>query len=199
MDSSTLSTSTYADLVELGRRLYERSLVRREQELITDPRGQPIGWLLDTRMPMLDGEMFGEVGGVLAERLRAKDASQVVGYGFGAFSLVCSVLSTDGEPPFKGGFIREKRKPHGRRRLVEGPVDSSRPVVLLDDILNSGRSAARAVALLRGEGFEVAGLMTLFSFTWSSGRSRLEADGLWVDSLLDLNLRETARSSSDSL
>ena len=207
MDQRTLSTSTYADLVELGRRLYERSLVRHEDEEITDPRGQPIGWLLDTRVPMLDGEVFGEVGAVLAERLRAKGERQVAGYGFGAFSIVCSVLSAEGAgvggdgsaPAFKGGFIREERKAHGRRRLVEGPLDKGEPVVLVDDILNSGRSATRAIALLEGEGFEVAGLMTLFSFTWSSGRTRLEADGLWVDSLLDLNLREGGHSSSDSL
>ena len=190
--------STYADLVELGRRLYEHSLVRREQEYITDPRGQPIGWLLDTRMPMLSGPMFTEVGQVLAERLRTKDLHQVAGYGFGAFSMVCAVLSAGGTPAFRGGFIRETRKPHGRRRLVEGPLDTGRPVVLLDDILNSGRSAMRAVHLLRGDGFTVAGLMTLFNFTWSAGRARLEGEGLWVDSLLDLNLRDSGRSSSDS-
>jgi orotate phosphoribosyltransferase len=212
MDHATLSTSTYADLVELGRRLYERSLVRREDEEITDPRGQPIGWLLDTRVPMLDGEVFGEVGAVLAERMRTKGHRQVAGYGFGAFSIVCSVLNAegpdvggDGVPDgedtlaFKGGFIRKERKGHGRQRLVEGPLRRDEPVVLVDDILNSGRSATRAVALLREEGFEVAGLMTLFSFTWSSGRTRLEADGLWVDSLLDLNLREGGRSTNDSL
>ena len=205
MNQRTLSTSTYADLVELGRRLYEHSLVRHEDEEITDPRGQPIGWLLDTRVPMLDGELFSEVGAVLAERLRAKGERQVAGYGFGAFSIVCSVLSADGAgtggstPAFKGGFIRKERKGHGRQRLVEGPLRRDEPVVLVDDILNSGRSATRAVTLLREEGFEVAGLMTLFSFTWSSGRTRLEADGLWVDALLDLNLREGRHSSNDSL
>lgn len=199
MSSRSFSTSARTELADLGRRLYERALVRREQEMITDPRGQPIGWLLDTRMPMLDGEVFDEVGRVLAERLRAKDVFQVAGFGFGAFPLVCSVLSAPGAPAFKGGFVRERRKPHGRRRLVEGPLDREAPVVLLDDILNSGRSASRAVALLRGAGFDVAGLLTLFSFTWSSGRARLEGDGLWVDALLDLNLRESGRSSSDSL
>jgi orotate phosphoribosyltransferase len=198
MANGTLSSSTYADLVDLGRRLYERALVRREQEAITDPRGQPIGWLLDTRMPMLDGALFSEVGEVLAERLRAKGVHQVAGFGFGAFALVCAALSAPGTPRFSGGFIREKRKPHGRRRLVEGPLDRSRPVVLLDDILNSGRSASRALALLRGDGFEVAGIMTLFNFTWSGGRARMEAQGLWVDALLDLNLRDSNRSSSDS-
>lgn len=198
MSSSTFTPSTYADLVELGRRLYEQALVRREQELITDPRGQPIGWLLDTRIPMLDGKMFKEVGRVLADRLRAKGVYQVAGFGFGAFSMVCSVLAVSGTPTFKGGFVREQRKPHGRRRLVEGPLDRTKPVVLLDDILNSGRSASRAVALLRNDGFDVVGIMTLFNFTWSGGRTRIEAEGLWVDSLLDLNLRDSARSSSDS-
>ena len=205
MDQRTLSTSTYADLVELGRRLYARSLVRREDEEITDPRGQPIGWLLDTRVPMLNGEMFGEVGEVLAGRVRDKGARQVAGYGFGAFSIVCSVIGAEGAAgkgeaeALKGGFVREERKGYGRGRLVEGPLRRDEPVVLVDDILNSGRSATRAVSMLEGEGFEVAGLLTLFSFTWSSGRTRLEADGLWVDSLLDLNLREGGRSSSDSL
>jgi orotate phosphoribosyltransferase len=198
MTSSTLSSSTYADLVELGRRLYEHSLVRREQELITDPRGQPIGWLLDTRIPMLNGRMFSEVGGVLAERLRMRDIQQVAGFGYGAYSMVCAVLSAPGFPHFHGGFVREQRKPHGRRRLVEGPLDRSLPVVILDDILNSGRSASRALALLRGDGYNVVGLTTLFNFTWSGGRTRLESEGVWVDSLLDLNLRDSSRGSSDS-
>jgi orotate phosphoribosyltransferase len=199
MTTGTFSPSTYADLVDLGRRLYEQALVRREQELITDPRGQPIGWLLDTRIPMLDSRMFKEVGRVLADRLRAKGVHQVAGYGFGAFSMVCSVLAAPGLPAFKGGFVREHRKPHGRRRLVEGPLNRAKPIVLLDDILNSGRSASRAISLLRNDGFEAVGVMTLFNFTWSGGRSRIEADGVWVDSLLDLNLRESSQSSSDSL
>lgn len=199
MNTTALSTSTYADLVELGRRLYERSLVRREQEQITDPRGQSIGWLLDTRIPMLDSRMFGEVGSVLAERLDGRGVHQVAGFGFGAFSMVCAVLASHHPQTFRGGFIRDQRKPHGRRRLVEGPLDRSAPVVLLDDILNSGRSAARALSLLRSDGFQVVGIMTLFNFTWSGGRSRLEAEGVWVDSLLDLNLRDSGSTSSDSL
>ena len=78
---------------------------------------------------------------------------------------------------------------------MEGPLDRNRPIALMDDILNSGRSAARAVSLLRSDGFRVAGVMTLFNFTWSGGRARLEGDGLWVESLLELNLREGARAA----
>ncbi len=199
METGTFSPDTYADLVQLGRRLYEQALVRREQETITDPRGQPIGWLLDTRIPMLDGPVFREVGQVLAERLRRRSIRQVVGFGFGAHAMVCSVLADPGATAFKAGLVREHRKPHGRRRLVEGPLDRRLPVVLLDDILNSGRSASRAIALLRADGFQVVGLLTLFNFTWSGGRARIETEGLWVDSLLDLNLRSGTAGSNDSL
>ncbi|MDZ4702129.1 MAG: orotate phosphoribosyltransferase [Rhodothermales bacterium] len=193
--STALNSSTYAELVDLGRRLYEQSLVRRETEFITDPRGHPIGWLLDTRIPMLNGSMFKEVGEVLGDRLRAKGVSQVAGYGFGAYSLVCAVLAASGEPAFRGGFIRDQPKKHGRRRLVEGPLDRSQPVVLLDDILNSGRSAVRAITLLKKDDFDVVGVTTLFNFTWSGGRNRVESEGLWVDSLLDLNLRESTHAT----
>jgi orotate phosphoribosyltransferase len=135
---------------------------------------------------------------VLTERLRAKGCYQVAGFGFGSYALVCSVLAAAGMPRFRAGFIREQRKPHGRRRLIEGPLDRTQPVVLLDDILNSGRSAQKAISLLQGDGFRVAGLMTLFNFTWSDGKTRLESQGLWVDALLDLNLRDSGRGSSDS-
>ena len=190
---SDLSPSTYDELVDLGRQLYNHALVKSEQEEITDPRGQPIGWLLDTRIPMLNGHIMPEVGRVLSDRLMLKGVDQVVGFGFGSYALVASVVAASSNPPFMGGFVREQRKPHGRKRLVEGPLVREKPVVLLDDILNSGRSAQKAITLLKQDGFTVAGMMTLFNFTWSGGRPRLEKQGLWVDSLLDLNLRENDR------
>lgn len=184
------NSDMYTGLVDLGRQLYDQALVRAEQEDITDPRGQPIGWLLDTRIPMLSGHLMPEVGRVLGERLRAKNIDQIVGFGFGSYALVSSVVSTPMSPPFMGGFIRDERKPHGRKRLVEGPVVRERPVVLIDDILNSGRSALKAVSLLQQDGFTVAGMVCLFNFAWSGGKTRLESHGIWVDSLLDLNLRD---------
>jgi len=193
MGNGSLTSNSYNELVELGRRLYDKALVRRESEPITDPRGQAIGWLLDTRMAMLDGELFKDVGRIVAERLRARGIRQVAGYGFGSYALICSALSAPISPPFNGGFIRERRKPHGRQRLVEGPLDRNQPVVLLDDIINSGRSASTAVKLLREDGYQVVGMMTLFNFTWSGGRNRIESMGLWVDSILDLNLRENGK------
>lgn len=177
------------DATELGRLLYSRALVRSDDEPITDPRGQQIGWLLDTRIPMMEGEIFRAVGTVLAQRLESRRAAQVAGYGYGAFPIVCSALSSS-QARLRGGFIRSARKPHGRRRRVEGPIETSTPVVLVDDILNSGRSASQAILILNDEGFRVEGCLTLFNFLWGGGRKRLERAGLWVESILDINLKD---------
>jgi orotate phosphoribosyltransferase len=196
--TQTIDTGTTTEAVELGHLLYRKALVRREDEPITDPKGRPIGWLLDTRIPMLESSVFGEVGRVIVSRLTERGISQVAGYGFGAFPVVSSVLGAASDATWRAGFIRETRKGYGRQRHIEGPIHPSRPVVLLDDILNSGQSAERAVSILKSEGYRVDGLLTLFNFTWGGGRGRLEDGGLWVDSLLDINLREPiSRADSD--
>ena len=196
--TQSLEVGTTTEAIELGHLLYRKALVRREDEPITDPRGRPIGWLLDTRIPMLESGIFSEVGRVLVEKLDNKGISQVAGCGFGAFPVVSSVLGAAPDGAWRAGFIREARKGYGRQRHIEGPIHPSRPVVLLDDILNSGQSAESAVGILRHEGYHVEGAMTLFNFTWGGGKGRLEDMGLWVESLLDINLREPAsRADSD--
>lgn len=190
MSDASPSQAGGTNVSQLGRRLYKRALVRREDESITDPRGKPIGWLLDTRMALMEAELYQQIGTTVAAQLIDRGVRQVAGYGFGAYPVVGAVLAAPAAGHFSGGLIRESRKPYGRQRLVEGALDPSVPVVVLDDILNSGRSAERAIGLLRQEGFTVGGLFTLFNFTWGSGKERIQAKGLWVDTLLNLNLRD---------
>lgn len=195
--TQSIEPDSTSEVVELGHLLYRKALIRSDDEPITDPKGRPIGWLLDTRIPMLESSIFREVGRVLVEKLREKGITQVAGHGYGALPVVSSVLGSAPDGEWRAGFIRESRKGYGRQRHIEGPIDPARSVVLLDDILNSGQSAERAVTILRKEGFNVDGLVTLFNFTWGGGKRRLEGAGLWVDSLLDINLREPV-SKADS-
>lgn len=189
---------TDIDLNQLGNELYQRAMVRREQEYITDPNGAPIRWLLDSRVPLLDARYFSTVGKVAAQRLSNKGYVQVAGLGYGAYPFVCSILSAT-EFGFKGGFIRENRKSYGRQRLIEGPLDPELPIVLVDDVLNSGKTLEKAIQLLKAESYQVTGVFTLFCFTWGAGKERLQQKGLWVDSLLDLNLKNAQHGSSDSV
>ena len=122
------STVPESALAKLGHTLYQRALVRREDEAITDPRGQPIGWLLDTRTPMLDGEVFLEAGRVLADRLRSRGIDQVAGFGYGAFPLVTAVLA-NGTPerPFGAASSASAARPTAAAAWSRGPWTASGP------------------------------------------------------------------------
>ncbi|MCY4158349.1 MAG: orotate phosphoribosyltransferase [Bacteroidetes bacterium] len=182
----------------LSEEIYNMALVCGEHEGIIDPDGGMVDWLLDLRIPLLNGSIAGKLGKFIADRLRMAGCRQIAGYGFGGNAMVCAAVNADGYPHLLGGFIRPRRKPHGRQRLIEGPLDSRLPVVLLDDLLNSGSTALHALTQLRNEGFQVIGCFTVCEFTWGEGRARLEKEGLWVDTLMELTLNSENTGSSDS-
>ena len=182
----------------LGQQIYDLAIVLREEENLTDPNGEPISWLLDVRVPMLHGDLARQVGEILAQRVRGAGVHQVVGGGYGAYSMVSATTMAPGYPAIRGGYVRPARKPYGRQRLVEGAVNRELPVVVLDDILNSGLSAMKTLRLLQNDDYKVAGFISIFEFTWNDGRRRLEREGLWVDSILELNPGPDSSTSSDS-
>lgn len=184
---------------ELSEEIYQMALVGGQHESIIDTNGKDVDWLLDLRLPLLDGRIASRLGKVVAHRIRSQGCLQVAGYGLGGNALVCAAINCDGNPPLLGGLIRPHRKPHGRQRIIEGPLDSSHPVVLLDDLLNSGKTALNAIAQLRSEGFEVVGCFTIFEYTWGAGRNKLENQGLWVDSLMELSIDHDDSGNSDSI
>ncbi len=190
--------STYLHDSGLSEEIYDMALVSGEDERIIDPEGGEVDWLLDMRIPLLDGGIASRLGNLVAERVRMSGCRQVAGYGFGGNAIVCATIHADGYPHLLGGFIRLKRKPHGRRRIIEGPLNPRLPVVLLDDLLNSGATALHALYKLRREGFQVVGFFTIFEFTWGKGREKLEQEGLWVDTLMELALNQKNTGSSDS-
>lgn len=182
----------------LSEETYDMALVSGEHEDIIDSEGGEVDWLLDLRIPLLDGQMAKKIGSLVAHRIRSAGCQQVAGYGLGGHAMVCATINAGGDPALSGGFIRPRRKTHGRRRLIEGPLDRTRPVVLLDDLLNSGATALHALRQLREEGFQVTGYYTIFEFTWGDGRSKLEKKGVWVDTLMGLTLNNNNAGSSDS-
>lgn len=90
-----------------------------------------------------------------------------------------------------GVLIRDKRKKHGFRQLIEGDGDRSRPLLVFDDVLSSGRTMERTIATLRREGFNPCCACVLFEFGWLAGRSRV--DGLGIE-LLNMARLEYVRT-----
>lgn len=61
-------------------------------------------------------------------------------------------------------YVRPKPKDHGMENLIEGKIVKGQKVVLVEDLVSTGGSSLKAAAALREAGFDVLGMVCIFSY-----------------------------------
>jgi orotate phosphoribosyltransferase len=61
-------------------------------------------------------------------------------------------------------YVRSKPKDHGTGNLIEGDVLTGKRVVVIEDLISTGKSSLQAVEALRDADYDVAGLAAIFSY-----------------------------------
>ena len=61
-------------------------------------------------------------------------------------------------------YVRSSAKDHGLTNLIEGVVSSGQTVVVIEDLVSTGKSSLQAVEALRAIGAKVAGMVAIFSY-----------------------------------
>ncbi|MBV8390236.1 MAG: orotate phosphoribosyltransferase [Mucilaginibacter sp.] len=98
--------------------------------------------------------------------------SQIIQEEFGAVDCIAGV-ATAGIPqgalvaqelglPFI--YVRSKPKDHGTGSMIEGELIPGQRVVVIEDLISTGKSSLQAVEALRNAGCTVAGLAAIFSY-----------------------------------
>ena len=62
------------------------------------------------------------------------------------------------------GYVRSVPKDHGLGKQVEGPSPNGKTVLLIEELISTGRSSARAVQALRNEGATVNHCLCIFDY-----------------------------------
>jgi len=155
---------------------------------LVDSRGRHQAWLFDLRPLLLDAESAMGIARLFWMRMERFWPFQVAAQELAAVPLLGVVLAYGALIGRKtsGVIVRRERKTHGRQRQLEGEL-SELPVVLLDDLINSGGTAERAVANLREENARVVAIFTVVDFQAAALPARLEALGLEAESLFKLD------------
>ncbi len=102
--------------------------------------------------------------GRLLLSLLPKDTDAVAGLTLGADPIVSavSVVSAYENRPIPALIIRKEAKGHGTNAYIEGPtLKSGAKVVVLEDVVTTGRSAMLAVERLRAVGYQVERIIAL--------------------------------------
>jgi orotate phosphoribosyltransferase len=82
-------------------------------------------------------------------------------------------------------YVRSKPKEHGLGQQIEGYYEKGQSVVVIEDLISTGKSSLRVVEILREAGLEVVGLVSIFNYGFAAGRLAFEKAGVPFISLSD--------------
>jgi len=141
---------------------------------------------IDARMTTMtpDGQRLVGALGLAAIRDAGWKPAAVGGLTMGADPIAYAIChaSADASYPLRAFTVRKEAKAHGTGKLVEGPVSAGESVVVIEDTVTTGSSAARAVEALKQMGAVPVGVLALVDRE-EGGREHLESLGLTVRSL----------------
>jgi len=61
-------------------------------------------------------------------------------------------------------YVRSEEKKHGLENKIEGYVESGQSVIVIEDLISTGKSSLRVVEALREAGLNVKGMVAIFSY-----------------------------------
>lgn len=94
-------------------------------------------------------------------------------------------------------YVRSASKEHGRRKRIEGVVESGHRVVLVEDLISTGQSALSAVQALRDAGATVSAVLTIFSYELEASADAFAEAEVPLHTLSSFSaLREVARETN---
>lgn len=125
--------------------------------------GQASSYYINGKQVTLHPQGALAIGRVLLSRL-SEDTQAVAGLTLGADPIVTavSVVSAYENRPIPALIIRKEAKGHGTKAYIEGlTLPENAKVVVLEDVVTTGRSAMKAVERLRDAGYTVNEVISL--------------------------------------
>lgn len=80
-------------------------------------------------------------------------------------------------------YVRSAEKGHGLGNRIEGAVEPGQSVVVIEDLISTGKSSLSAVDALRKSGLTVKGMVAIFSYGFDVARQNFEEAGVALHTL----------------
>lgn len=80
-------------------------------------------------------------------------------------------------------YVRSAPKEHGLANTIEGTFKAGQKVLVIEDLVSTGKSSLRAVEALREAGLEVAGMVAIFTYQFEQSRQNFRKSGVELKTL----------------
>ncbi len=82
-------------------------------------------------------------------------------------------------------YVRPKPKEHGLGNQIEGFYEPGKRVVVVEDLISTGKSSLQVVDVLKNAGLEVEGMVSIFTYGFEEAKKAFEQYNLILKSLTD--------------
>ncbi|MFM1857618.1 MAG: hypothetical protein RLZ05_678 [Bacteroidota bacterium] len=82
-------------------------------------------------------------------------------------------------------YVRPKPKEHGLGNQIEGECKEGQKVLVIEDLVSTGKSSLQAVDALQSKGLEVIGMVSIFNYGFNQAKEQFEQRKLPYISLTD--------------
>ena len=80
-------------------------------------------------------------------------------------------------------YVRPEAKKHGRQNQIEGQVSEGEKIVVIEDLISTGKSSLNAVKALRKAKLDVLGMLAIFSYGFEISKSNFKNESVNLNTL----------------
>ncbi len=127
----------------------------------------------------------------IAENFEKPDAIAGVATGaIGIGMLVADYLDL----PFI--YVRPEAKKHGRKNQIEGEIEKGKKVMVIEDLISTGKSSIGAIRALKSHGLNVIGMVAIFTYEFKISEDNISKENLKLKTLCNYStLLKTAQKT----
>jgi orotate phosphoribosyltransferase len=82
-------------------------------------------------------------------------------------------------------YVRAKPKEHGMGNQIEGYYEPGQKIVVIEDLISTGKSSLQVAAVLKQSGLEVIGMVSIFNYGFDQAKTAFGSAGIPLRSLTD--------------
>ena len=84
-------------------------------------------------------------------------------------------------------YVRPEPKDHGLKNQIEGNINKNLSVVVIEDLISTGKSSLNAINALESDGYNVMGMLSIFSYNFEFANKKFISENITINSLADYN------------
>jgi orotate phosphoribosyltransferase len=80
-------------------------------------------------------------------------------------------------------YVRPEAKKHGRKNQIEGKIEPNQKVVVIEDLISTGKSSINAVRALRAQDIKVTGMVAIFTYGFDISLKNFKNENIKLETL----------------